>query len=94
MVPTGEIAIDFNCSNVTGKGREFSKAGDAASLGFENKMREYAHLDYTPSTDTALGNLIGVCFDSCGGWTPMLADSSTLSFTVTSDGLVRTLGYG
>ena len=68
MVPNGEIAIDFNCSNVTGKGREFSKAGDAASLGFENKMREYAHLDYTPSTDAALGNLIGVCFDSCGGW--------------------------
>ena len=68
MAPTGEIAIDFNCSNVTGKGREFSKAGDAASLGFENKMREYAHLDYTPSTDAALGNLIGVCFDSCGGW--------------------------
>ena len=45
MVPNGEIAIDFNCSNVTGKGREFSKAGDAASLGFENKMREYEPLD-------------------------------------------------
>lgn len=68
MVPTGEIAIDFNCSNVAGKDREFSKAGDAASLGYENKMREYRGLDYTPSTDAALGNLIGVCFDSRGGW--------------------------
>jgi hypothetical protein len=68
MVPTGEIAIDFSCSNVCGKSRDFSKAGDAASLGFKNKMREYAHLDYTPSTEAALGDLIGVCFDSCGGW--------------------------
>ena len=68
MAPTGDIAIDFNCSNVAGKDREFSKAGDAASLGYENKMREYRGLDYTPSTDAVLGNLIGVCFDSRGGW--------------------------
>jgi hypothetical protein len=66
-ISSGSIAIDFSCSNLTGNEKEFCK-GDAASLGFEDKMREYSRFDYTPSTDAALGNLIGVYFDSCGGW--------------------------
>ena len=31
-------------------------------------MREYQHFEYTPTTENTLGNLIGVCFDSRGGW--------------------------
>ena len=66
--PHGMIAIDFTCTNVAGKEKEFSNAGDAVAVAYTDKMREYQHFEYTPTTENTLGNLIGVCFDSRGGW--------------------------
>ena len=65
---SGMIAIDFTCTNVAGKEKEFCNAGDAVAVAYTDKMREYRHFEYTASSKTTLGNLIGVCFDSRGGW--------------------------
>lgn len=66
--PSGMIAIDFTCTNVAGKEKEFCNAGDAVAVAYTDKMREYRHFEYTASSENTLGNLIGVCFDSRGGW--------------------------
>ena len=46
----------------------FTNAGDAAAVAYTDKMREYRHFEYTTTKENTLGNLIGVCIDSRGGW--------------------------